>query len=87
MRGVCAYRKTALISLLLTAFLDTFLASGEHVVDVDQRKHDESSDKRAGLDGDAAPQQGGVTRLVKQRTNHHLQIGKGTSENNPGDDL
>lgn len=84
---MCAYRKTALISLLLTAFLDTFLASGKHVVDVDQRKHDESADKRAGLDGDAAPQQGGVTRLVKQRTNHHLQIGKGTSEKNPGDDL
>ncbi len=57
------------------------------MVDVDQREHGECSDKRAGLDGDAAPQQGSVTCLVEQSTDHHLHIGEDTSEKDRGDDL
>lgn len=57
------------------------------MVDVDQREHGESADKRARLDGDAAPQQGFVTGFVKQSADDHLQIGEDASENNPRDDL
>lgn len=71
---------------LLGALVDTLLGSGEHVVDVDQGEHGESSDQRAGLDGDAAPQQGGVTGLVEQSPDHHLQIGEEADEDDPGDD-
>lgn len=78
--------KTSHISLL-TAVSKTFFSAGEHVVDVDQREHGEGSDERAGLDGDAAPQQGGVTRLVKQSPDHHLHVGEKAGEDDPGDDL
>lgn len=74
------------MSLLLTALIHTFLSPVEHVIDVDQREHGECSNKGAGLDRDAAPQQGSVTRLMKQSPNHHLQIGKEAGENNPGED-
>lgn len=57
------------------------------MIDVDQREHGEGSDEGAGLDRDAAPQQGSVTCLVKQSPNHHFYIGEEGSENNPGDDL
>lgn len=75
------------ISVLLTAVIHTFLSPGKDLIDVDQREHGEGSDEGACLDGDAAPQQGSVTCLVKQRPNHHLQIGEEAGENNPGDDL
>lgn len=57
------------------------------MIDIDQREHGEGSDKGAGLDRDAAPQQCSVTCLVKQSANHHLHIGEEAGENNPGDDL
>lgn len=57
------------------------------MVDVDQREHGEGSDQGAGLDRDAAPQQGSVTGLVKQSPNDHLHIGEEAGEYNPGDDL
>ncbi|TNN68939.1 hypothetical protein EYF80_020800 [Liparis tanakae] len=50
-------------------------------------EHGERSDEGAGLDGDAAPQQGGVARLVQQSPDHHLQVGVEAGENDPGDDL
>ena len=72
---------------MLTAIIHTLLSSGKHMIDVDQGEHGEGSDEGAGLDGDAAPQQGGVTCLVKQSPNHHLQVREETCENDPGDDL
>lgn len=57
------------------------------MVDVDQREHGEGADERASLDGDAAPEQGSVSGLMKQRTDHHLHIGEDARENDPGDDL
>lgn len=92
MNGNCVYEKQLsekhyIISLLLTAVIHTFLSRGKHVIDVDQREHGEGSDEGAGLDGDAAPQEGSVTCLVKQCPNHHLQVGEEAGENNPGDDL
>lgn len=73
--------------LLLTAVIHAVLSAGKHLVEVDQREHGEGSDKGAGLDGDAAPQQSGVARLVQQSPNHHLQIGEEARENDPGGDL
>lgn len=75
------------MSELLTAVIHAILSPGKHLIDVDQRKHGEGSDKRADLDGDAAPQQGSVAGLVKQRANHHLHVGEEADENDPGDDL
>lgn len=79
--------KESLASPRPGAVIHTVLGAGEHVVDVHQREHGEGSDEGAGLDGDAAPQQGGVTRLVKQRPDHHLQIREEAGEDDPGDDL
>lgn len=75
------------IKLLAGAVIPAVLSPGEHMVDVDQREHGESPDKRAGLDGDAAPQQGFVTGFVKQSADDHLQIREDASEKNPRDDL
>lgn len=72
---------------MLTAVVHTFLSAGEHVVDVDQGEHDERSDQGARLDGDAAPEQGGVSRLVEQSPDHHLLVGEEAREDDPGDDL
>lgn len=52
------------ISLLLTAVIHTLLSSAIHVIHVDQGEHGEGTDEGAGLDGDAAPQQAGMPRLV-----------------------
>lgn len=57
------------------------------MIDIDQRKHGQGTNERASLDGDAAPQQGCMSSLMKQWTNHHLHIGEDASENNPGDNL
>lgn len=75
------------IKLLAGAVIPADLSRGEHMVDVDQREHGESANKRARLDGDAAPQQGFVTGFVKQSADDHLQIGEDAGENNPRDDL
>lgn len=69
------------------AVIHAFLSPLEHGIDVHQREHGEGSDEGAGLDGDAAPQQGGVTRLVQQSPDHHLHVGVEAGENDPGDDL
>lgn len=74
-------------STLLSAVIHTLLSPRKHVIDVDQREHGEGADERASLDGDAAPEQGSVSGLMKQRTNHHLHIGEDAGENDPGDDL
>lgn len=71
---------------MLTAVIHAILCPGKHLIDVDQGEHGEGPDKRASLYRDAAPQQGGVTRFVKQSPNHHLQIGEEAGENNTGDD-
>lgn len=71
----------------LSAVINTFLSPGEHVIDVDQREHGKGANKGAGLDRDAAPQQGFVAGLVKHSADDHLQIGEEAGENNPGDDL
>lgn len=71
----------------LTAVIHTLLSPGEHGIDVDQGEHGERSDKGACLDGDAAPQQGSVARLMEQSPYYHLQVGEEASEKNPGDDL
>lgn len=71
----------------LAAVIHTFLSLWEQVIDIDQRKHGESSDKGAGLDRYAAPQQGSMTSLMQQSADNHLHIGEESSETNTGDDL
>lgn len=78
--------KTSNISLK-GAVVHTLLRALEHVIDVDEGEHGEGSYQRARLDGDAAPQQRGVTGLVEQSPNDHLQVGEEAGENDPGDDL
>lgn len=72
---------------MLTAGVHAVLGSGEHLVHVHQREHGEGSGQRAGLDGDATPQQRCVARLVQQGPDHHLHVGEESSEDDPGDDL
>lgn len=72
---------------MLAAGVHAVLGSGEHLVHVHHREHGEGSEQRAGLDGDAAPQQRGVARLVQQRADRHLQVGEESGEEDPGDDL
>lgn len=57
------------------------------MIDIDHREHGQGANEWASLDGDAAPQQGSMSGLMKQRTNHHFHIGEDASENNPGDNL
>lgn len=72
---------------MLTAVIHTLLSAGKHMIDVDQGEHDERPDQRAGLNGDATPQQSRVSRLVQQCPNDHLHIREGASKNDPGQDL
>lgn len=74
-------------ALLLVAGIGAVLGPGKGVVDVDQREHGQGAGERAGLDGDATPQQGGVASLMEQGANDHLHIGEDASEANPGEDL
>lgn len=71
----------------LIAVIHALLSPGKHMIYINQREHGQGADERASLDGDATPQQGSMSSLMKQRTNHHLHIGEDASENNPGDDL
>lgn len=63
------------------------MTPGKHMIDIDHREHGQGANEWASLDGDAAPQQGSMSGLMKQRTNHHFHIGEDASENNPGDNL
>ena len=71
----------------LAAVVHTLPGAGEDVVDAHQGEHGERPHQGAGLDGDAAPQQGGVARLVEQGADGHLQVGEEPREDDPGGDL
>uniref|UniRef100_A0A3B4BMY6 Uncharacterized protein n=1 Tax=Periophthalmus magnuspinnatus TaxID=409849 RepID=A0A3B4BMY6_9GOBI len=58
---------------MLAAVVYTLLSARKHMVDIDEREHDQSADERPGLDKDAAPEKGGVSSLVKQGPDDHLQ--------------
>lgn len=81
------FLRTVAKSLLLAAVVHTFLGSGEHLIHIYQWEHGQRSKERARLDGDAAPQQPGVTSFMKQGPDHHLQVGEEADEKDPGDNL
>lgn len=72
---------------VLQAVVHTVPTPGKHVIHVDQGEHGEGADERAGLDGDATPEQGGMAQLVEQRPDRRLHIGEDAGEQNPGRDL
>lgn len=55
--------------------------------DVDQRKHDDRAHQRAGLRCRATPNEGAVTSVAQDDSDHHFDVRQGSSEEEPREDL
>lgn len=69
------------------AVVHTVRPAAKEVVDAGEGEHGEGTHQGAHLDDGAAPDQGGVARLVQQAADHHLQVGEEAHEQDPRDHL
>lgn len=69
------------------AVVHTVRPAAKEVVDAGEGEHGEGTHQGAHLDDGAAPDQGGVARLMQQAADHHLQVGEEAHEQDPRDHL